>query len=69
MLSELLFFILCTTNVDPKEKIFYLVFIEMQMFGLRHELRTLPWAKCKIFLETLFICNNIDKHLNNNFNS
>ena len=33
----------------------------MQLYGPRHESRTLPWAKCQIFLETLFICNDIDK--------
>ena len=39
------------------------------MYGPRHESRTLPWAKCQIFLETLFICNDIDKSLNRNFHS
>ena len=47
------------------KKIFYLVFTEMQMYGRRHETRTLPWSKCQIFLETLFICNDIDENLNN----
>ena len=39
------------------KKIFYLVFIEMQMYGPRRGSRTLPWAKCRIFLEALLICN------------
>ena len=34
----------------------------MQMYGLRHESRTLPWVKRQMFLETLSIC--IDKNLN-----
>ena len=29
------------------------------MYGLRQRSRTLPWAKCQIFLEALFIYNNI----------
>ena len=32
----------------------------MQMYGPRQESRTLPWAKCQIFLEALFMCNNIN---------
>ena len=35
----------------------------MQIYGLR----TVPWAKCQIFLEALFICNNINTNLNKNF--
>ena len=52
-----------------REQNFYLVFTEMQIYGPRHESRTVAWAKCQIFLETLFICNNIDKNLNENFHS
>ena len=37
------------------------MFIEIQMYGPRQESRTLPWTKCQIFLETLLICNDIDK--------
>ena len=43
------------------------MFTEIQMYGPRHESRILPWAQCHIFLETLFICNDIDKNLNKNF--
>ena len=50
-----------------ERKTFYLVFIEMQMYGPRQGSRTLPWAKCQIFLEALFICNNINTNLNKNF--
>ena len=36
----------------------------MQMYGPRQDPRPLPWAihwaKCQIFLEALFICNNIN---------
>ena len=46
-----------------EKKIFFLVFIEMQMYGPRQESRTLPWAKCQIFLQVLFICNNINTNL------
>ena len=31
--------------------------------------RTLPWAKCQIFLEVLFICNNIHTNLNKKFHT
>ena len=48
------------TPLTEGEKIFYLVFIEMQMYGPRQGSRTLPWAKYQIFLEALFICNNIN---------
>ena len=51
------------------EKIFYLVFIEMQMYGPRQGSTTLPWAKCQIFLESLFICNNINTNLNKIFHT
>ena len=39
------------------------MFIEMQRQGSR----TLPWAKCQIFWEALFICNNINTNLNKIF--
>ena len=42
------------------------MFKEMQMYGPRHESRTLPWAKCQIFLEALFIYNNINTNLKKN---
>ena len=42
------------------------MFIEMLMYGPRQESRTLPWARCQIFLEALFICNNINTNLNKN---
>ena len=45
------------------------MFAEIQMYGLRQESRTLPWAKCKIFLETLFVWNNIDKNRLKKFHS
>ena len=32
----------------------------MQMYGPRQKSRTLPWASCQIFLEALFVCNNIN---------
>ena len=51
------------------EKIFYSVFIEMQMCGPRQGSRTLPWAKFQIFLEALFICNNFITNLNENFHT
>ena len=41
----------------------------MEMYGPRQEPRTLPWAKYQIFLETLFIGNDIDKNLNKKFHS
>ena len=41
----------------------------MQMYGPRQGSRTLPWAKCQIFLEALFICNNINTNLNENFHT
>ena len=55
------------TPLIKGEKIFNVVFIEMQMYGPRQGSKTLPWAKCKIFLEALFICNNINTNLNENF--
>ena len=39
------------------------------LYDERHESRTLPWVKCQIFMEILFICNNIDKNLIKNFHS
>ena len=45
------------------------MFTDMQIYGLRCESRTLPWAEYLMFLETLFICNNIDKNPNNNSHS
>ena len=47
-----------------EKKIFYLVLIEMRMYGPTQGSRTLPWAKCQIFLDALFICNNINTNLN-----
>ena len=41
----------------------------MQTYGPRLGSRTLRWAKCKIFLEALFICNNTNKNLNKNFHT
>ena len=41
----------------------------MQMDGPRQKPWTLSWAKCQILLDTLFICNDIDKNLNKNFYS
>ena len=41
----------------------------MQMYGPRQGSRTRPWAKCHIFLEALFICNNINTNLNKNFDT
>ena len=41
----------------------------MQMYGPRQGSRTLPWAKCQIFLEALFICNNVNTNLNENFHT
>ena len=49
-----------------EKKIFYLVFIEMQMYGPR---QGLPQCQCQIFLEALFICNNINTNLNENFHT
>ena len=40
------------------------VFIEMQMYGPRQ-----GSFKCQIFLEALFICNNIHTNLNENFHT
>ena len=37
------------------------------MYGPRQGPRLVPWAKCQFFLEKLFICNDIDKNLNQNF--
>ena len=33
----------------------------MEMNEPRHKSKTSPWAKSHIFLDTLFICNNIEK--------
>ena len=52
-----------------EKKIFYLVFIQMQMYGPRQGSRTLLWVKCQIFLEALFICNTINTNLNKNFHT
>ena len=41
------------------------MFAEMQRDGPRQEWGTLHWPECQIFLKTLFICNDIDKNLNN----
>ena len=41
-------------NKQQKEKIFYLVFTNMQMYGPMHESRTLPYTKCQIFFGTAF---------------
>ena len=41
----------------------------MQLYGPRQGSRTLPWAKCQIFLEALFICNNINTNLNKKFHT
>ena len=51
------------------DKFFYLVFTEMQMYGPRQGSRTLPWAKRQIFLEALFIYNNINTRLKENFHT
>ena len=54
MLSKLLLFSLWTNKIDyGREKIFYLVFIEMQMFIN--------------FFGSAFLCNNINTNLNKNF--
>ena len=39
------------------------------MYGPRQGSRTLPWAEFQIFLEVLFICNNINTNLNKNFHT
>ena len=39
------------------------------MYGPRQGSRILPCAKCQIFLEALFICNNINTNLNKNFHT
>ena len=31
--------------------------------------RLLPWAKCQIFLEALFTCNNVNTNLNEHFHT
>ena len=41
----------------------------MQVYGPRQGLRTLPWAKCQIFLKALFICNNINTNLKKKFHT
>ena len=33
------------------------------MYDPRQESRILVWAKCQIFLEALFICNNMKENL------
>ena len=38
-------------------------------FCLNEKKITLPWAKCRIFFTSLFICNNIDTNLNKNFHT
>ena len=45
------------------------MFIEMQMYGPRQESRTLPWGKYQVFLQALFIFNNINTNLNKNFHT
>ena len=40
-------------HVIKEKKIFYLVFIEMQMYGPRQGSRTLPRPKCQSFLEAV----------------
>ena len=37
------------------------------MYGPWQGSRNMAWAKCKIFLEGLFISNNINTNLNKNF--
>ena len=70
MLSELLLFILWTNTIDWKGKtIFYLLFIEMKVYGPRQGPQPLHWAKRHIFLEALFISNNINTNLNKNFHT
>ena len=39
------------------------------MYGPRQGPRPLPWAKCQIFLEVFFICNNINTNLNKIFHT
>ena len=41
----------------------------MRMYGSKQGSRTLPWAKCQIFLEALFICNNINTNPNRDFHT
>ena len=36
------------------------------MYGPRQSPPPLPWAKCQIFLEPLFICNHININQNKN---
>ena len=43
------------------------MFTDMQMYGQRHESSILPGAKCQISMQSLFICNDIDKNLNKKF--
>ena len=55
------YFSLCKqTPMIKGEKIFYLVFIEMQMYGPKQGSN---------FLEARFICNNINTNLNKNFHT
>ena len=49
------------------KKILYLVFTETKMYDPRQGPRLVLWAECQIFLETIFIYNDIDKNLNQNF--
>ena len=39
------------------------------MYGPRQGSRTLPWTKCQIFSEALFICNNINTNLIRKFHT
>ena len=41
--------------------ILFVVFTEMQIYGPMHESRSCLGPNIKYFLETLFICNDIDK--------
>ena len=54
MLSELLIFISWTNNIDWKEKIFYWMFTEVQMYVSRHESKSLPWAECQFLFGNAF---------------
>ena len=55
------------TPLIKGETIFYSVLIEIQIYGQGS--RILPWVKCQIFLEALFLCNNINSNLNKNFHT
>ena len=67
MLASFYFSFYKQTSLIKGEKIFYLVFIEIKMYGPRQGPRPLSWAKCQNFLETIFICHSINKNLNKNF--